>query len=590
MNIGEAWIRALRPALLGALPLLAAAQTPPPPVTVQLPPMVVADISKGPAWVYTRVGDVELVARCSRSTVRDFVRMRLRLGEALRLVVPPEFLRQSDVPGIYVLYAQSLKKQEDAVLTAMIDEERKRRRVAKENAAPLPELELPGFRRTKPFENPFAAATAVQFLPNQRIEDRDITCTFVYVDDDTFDADAFTLTVDNVFSQLSLRAPALPLAISAGVAQAFAKSGIIEDDFVLAPMTWLSAEATQALRDDPATPRASIALLDLFASDAPGTRDLQSFRAQAWRAQAGLLFRWALEEPARLRAYWKFAARLATELPSERLWRECFGLSTADIRDELSDYLPTAVTKPIFISLKALPKPSSFDVRPATPAQVARVKGEWERAEISFVRQRHPEYLERYIEQAKRTLVRAHDAGDREPSLLAALGLCHVDAGDDAAALAILGAAAEAQVVRPRVYAELARIRQQELAGTRPAGARFSSAELAFILEPLRAGARQRPAMQEIFVQLAQTWRSCTDAPGPGDFELLRQGTELFPRNAELALHTAGLLDKHGRRVEAREMVERALRHNADPARQRELVRMRTELASPEARPSLSPL
>ncbi len=48
------------------------------PAPVQLPPMVVSDGGQGPPWLYTRADDFELLARCSRSTVRDFVRMRMR--------------------------------------------------------------------------------------------------------------------------------------------------------------------------------------------------------------------------------------------------------------------------------------------------------------------------------------------------------------------------------------------------------------------------------------------------------------------------------------------------------------------------------
>ena len=158
--------------------------------------------------------------------------------------------------------------------------------------------------------------------------------------------------------------------------------------------------------------------------------------------------RWALQDPARQWAFWRFATRVTLEPFSEKLWQECFGASSADVRDDLSDYLPTAISKPVFISSEKLPKLPAFELRAATPGEIARVKGEWERAEIGYVRQRHPEFVERYVEQARRTLVRAYDSGEREPRLLATLGLCQVDANDDVGALSALEAAAGARVVR----------------------------------------------------------------------------------------------------------------------------------------------
>lgn len=98
-------------------------------------------------------------------------------------------------------------------------------------------------------------------------------------------------------------------------------------------------------------------------------------------------------------------------------------------------------------------------LRLATDGEIARIKGDWERLEINYVRQRYPDLATKYIEQARRTLLRAYDRNDRDPRLLAVLGLCEVDAGNDAGARDYLETAARLEIVRPRVWLELARLR-----------------------------------------------------------------------------------------------------------------------------------
>src|SRR4051812_22123266 len=65
-------------ALFGERPL--AAQTSAPPSTeeiVELPPMIIAEKSGAPPWLYVSVGNVEYLSRCSVGETRRFVRAQL---------------------------------------------------------------------------------------------------------------------------------------------------------------------------------------------------------------------------------------------------------------------------------------------------------------------------------------------------------------------------------------------------------------------------------------------------------------------------------------------------------------------------------
>src|SRR5690606_802034 len=97
-------------------------------------------------------------------------------------------------------------------------------------------------------------------------------------------------------------------------------------------------------------------------------------------------------------------------------------------------------------------------------AEIARIKGDWERLEADWVRETRPELLEHYLDKARQTLNRGGADGDSDPALLAVRGLNAFDSGDFAEAEFLLGAAAQAALaqdppLRPRAWLELARTR-----------------------------------------------------------------------------------------------------------------------------------
>jgi len=117
--------------------------------------------------------------------------------------------------------------------------------------------------------------------------------------------------------------------------------------------------------------------------------------------------------------------------------------------------------------------PDPVTVRRATDAEVGRIKGEAFR-------------LSGQDEAARREFVVAYLRGERDPQLLASLGLMARQHHDDTRARTYLEAVAAATptVPRPRAYLELARLRSADLTA-KSAGRSLEAPQLAEVLQPL---------------------------------------------------------------------------------------------------------
>ena len=294
-----------------------------------------------------------------------------------------------------------------------------------------------------------------------------------------------------------------------------------------------------------------------------------------------LFFRWAIISGGPTReAFWKFAARAAAGPVNEEIFEASFGFDYAELRDRLSDYLPKAVAATPRINPAPLPPLPPIEVERATPNEIARLRGEWERLAIGHVQRRLPQVREPYIAQARRTLRRAFDAGDRDPRLLATMGLCEIDAGNEGGARQFLEPAIATGVVRPRAYHELARLRFADLRRGVPETKLFSFTELAPILEPLRRAVTQAPPLAEVFTLLAEAWARCELSPNAAEFRELETGARLFARRPNVGYPIALALVRHGKKTEAAAVLDAGAGHAADVDTRASITRLRAELAA----------
>lgn len=349
----------------------------------------------------------------------------------------------------------------------------------------------------------------------------------------------------------------------------------------------VSKSATEALKQDPKSAPALLPLADFFSGNVPrpeGEDEVAPESIRLWRAQAALFVRWGLDGRGapRRAGLWKFVERSAIQGETEQLFEECFGINYAAALEQLTAYRPAALRNTLRFRLPRGAAPPALALRAASGAQIARIKGDWERMEVPFVKAVSPELTGKYLEQARRTLMRAYDRDERDPRLLAVLGLLECDAGNDVRALEFLEAAARIGSLRPRASYELARLR---FAGHRTAaaatGGRLTSAQTAEVLTPLFAARRLDPPLPEVYELIGDVWAHCATAPNRGHLLVLNEGVRLFPRRTALIYRAASLNAQHGFREEAAALVTLGLRVAADAAARDPFERLQRELEAP---------
>jgi hypothetical protein len=477
--------------------------------------------------------------------------------QLVRAVVPEEFMVRMDVPAVFVLYSQDLKQTVSAEIQR--------------------ELQGPSGGRGPGV----GGETRVNIAPNMRLADPDMQASIAYIDEALFDSHGMSVSPSHVRFLLKNRVPELPLWLVDGVERLWRGADFILEPITLGPMVWHNSVESDALASDPLRPRALLPANELFASETARVAENHHPRRLETRAcEQELFFRWALTSGGATRdAFWKLAARAADGPVTEETFEAIFGFDFADLRDRLSDYLVKAVQKAERIDPGPLPRLPEFEVERATPNQIARVRGEWERLAIGYVQRRLPQAREPYIAQARRTLRRAYDAGDRDPRLLATMGLCEIDAGNEAAAKEFLAPATAAGVRRPRAYYELARLRFAELRRDAPETKTLSFTELAPILQPLQRAVTLAPPLPEVYILLAEAWARCETAPNPSEVTELETGGRLFASRLTVTLPIARALAQHGKKAEAAAVLDASARHAADEITRTQIARARVELA-----------
>lgn len=531
-----------------------------PGAAIELPPMLVEESVSSTPWLYVNAGGTEFLSRCSASTTRTLAEAWLTKMELVRVLVPDEFLARVDVPAVFVLYSQDAKQTVSAEI----------------------QRELHAVRdRNRPGDPP--GGSGYNIAPSMRLSDRDMHASIVYIDEALFDAATLSVAPGHVRYLLKGRVPELPAWLVDGVERTWQRADFVLEPITLQPMIWNNSGESAALSNDSAHPRALLPANELFATESQrATETRHPRRVEARNSTQALFFRWALVSGSPIReAYWKLGARAAEGPVNEELFESLFGFGYSELRDRLSDYLPRAVEETKRIRPGDLPPLPDIEVERATPNQIARVRGEWERLAIGHVQRRMPQVREPYIAQARRTLRRAYDAGDREPRLLATMGLCEIDGGNEEGARPFLEPAVAAGVVRPRAYYELARLRFAELRRDAPDSKLFSYTELAPVFQPLRRAVTQAPPLAESFVLLADAWARCEYAPNSEEFADLERGARLFSQRPTVALPIAQALARHGKKAEAVALLDGCVGSVADEPTRASVTRLRAELDSP---------
>lgn len=247
----------------------------------------------------------------------------------------------------------------------------------------------------------------------------------------------------------------------------------------------------------------------------------------------------------------KFLSRISNEAPTEALLKECLGLDFKQTGLELRGYIGFTDYKSMQYTAKKgkeLPEPPPVTLRDATDAESGRIVGEVLR-------------LGGHGADAHMALIAPYIRGERDPQLLAALGLNERVAGNDDRARKFLEAAAKAKAERPRAYFELARLRfDTARAAPGGAGERLSEAQVKNALEPLLVARKQRPPMAQVYGLMAEIWSKSEKAPAKEDFLMVIEGVRTFPRNSPLVLQATLLAASHKLGLEAYDLASHGVK------------------------------
>jgi len=536
---------------------------------IELPLFVVKESPHAP-WRYAQMPGLELISRCPDEVTRKLLEQNQRLLELLELIVPADLQVSSVNPALFVLYAAESQPT-----------------IAREL---LNELEKQDEHQTVTGAAASRAPWQVRVMRNYRFWDQDSLAIFFILTDSDFDKGRLALTSGYVRYRLEARTPTLPRWFIEGVVELYHSVtlepatmdlGTVnttdENAAVFWPMPWLSDAETQAIKKSPRQKRDLPNLAALFEARPP--EELDSAEGRLWRAQAALLVRWALDndKSGRRAALWKFVA-LASKAPvTEALFNDCLNLDYTEAGRQLEAYLPLAVEHGFKLSpAKSAPLPD-VKLRDATTPEIARIKGDLERLEISYVEALYPQLAGYYAAQARRTLRAAYDKGDRDPRLLAVLGLTECAAGNDAAARPFLVEAVAQGVKRPRAYYELARIDFEAMRAKDPTG-RLTPAEAGLILKPLAAGRRFSPPLAEAYELIAEVWLRCDGRLSAKQLAVFDEGIGFFPRRERLIYYAALLHATQGFGESALALIERGLAVANEPEEQERFEKLQAAL------------
>lgn len=526
---------------------------------VALPPFLV-DATKGSPWHYARSPEFEILSRCPDAAAQEIAQSYHRLQQVLNVVLPPPFQVKLDVPKTLILYDETL-------LPA----------TAQEMLA-----ETGGTSPGSPDELRY------NVLRNPWLSDRDAVTVFVSVPREMFKPGRLagsgiqlgwtSLTPSYIGFLLGNRSPALPSWFVSGFVGLYGRMSFTADAIQLGAVEGFSADEARVARNRPRPTVALLTMPELFAGprgDATHTR--------LWFPQAELFIRWALDNAPRERqaAFWTFLDRSCTQPPSEKLFTECFGFGFDRMRELLQTYLPRAMLGGVTWRAPAADKLPPLEFREATASEVALFKGDWERLATTYVRSNSPALADRYLDQARRTLRRAYDRGDRDPRLLAVLGLCECDADNGSGARRFLEEAVQGGVVRPRAYLELAKLRWAEERAKGGRGGKLNPVQTESVLAPLMIARKQAPALAEVYELMAEVWSNSAVTPQRADLAALAEGVGRFPQRAELLYRAAVLFSAQGMKREATILAEAGERVAPNEAALRRFAELLEDLAAP---------
>ena len=279
----------------------------------------------------------------------------------------------------------------------------------------------------------------------------------------------------------------------------------------------------------------------------------------------------------------KFLAAACRGPVDEALFKQCFNMSYKDMENALSAYSNYVDYDTPWFKFLDDPWPKNVTVRPATEAEVGRIKGETlMMAGNKFA--------------AQQELIAPYMRKNTDPDLLGALGLHLLANQNPEKARKLLEAAYDRGNNRARVCIALANLRmasalleERKLHGD---GAKLTAAQVDTVLRPLMVALQQKPVLSAAYLLLAEVWKNSAAAPTVAQFNVLTDGCRAFPYNMELIYRYTNLMADYGSKTEAAAVAAQGLRLSRTVQDKRRFSALQAQFnpsSSPPAAPPSSP-
>jgi hypothetical protein len=514
---------------------------------IVLPPFLVEEhrissLTSRLDWIYFNGDGLEVLSACPEDETGQFIRNLREQRAALRQFIPDDLLLRTSLPTTLILFPKTQKNGIDEQMVKEVER-------------------IPG-----------ASNSAARFTPidDLRLSDPDSSLIFVVLDDWQWGWDIrhgypkgkelqLFYTPPYLRFLVEARTPALPDWFTEGIIRLYqsiaindATTGKISSAWAFPMISlgnswqdsrfqadpWISLANATALREHGDAPRPLLPMQELFVSSISSGRS-ETYR-RVWESEAELFVRWAFSdriENGRGRLT-KFVEAAAAQPVTENLFQSCFGMRYSDARDALSDFLPTAVRKDQLFAFSAkLADSESVELREATPQEILRIKGEWARRTLRVVQSSYPEAMPLYITEARNVLQGSYERGERDPQLVASLGLFRLDIGDIKGGRQLLEENPAAEAARPLASLELAKLHLND-ALERPLGDNRNLSEEQFrtVLREVSETLVKQPPIEAAYVLATRMSKHLKRDPNDAERAFLNEGAQLFPRNSQMVM------------------------------------------------------
>ncbi len=433
---------------------------------VDLPPFMVTEENpqKGTKpWTYLSVPGLEVISKCSDSTTLWFVgQFTQRLAE-LEEILPSRLQFERTAPITLILIPPEMgDKMGKEIVKAVGDSE--------------------SSERSSRVTSNGRVSSLYGMVPQVSLTDSESTTMMVELNDG--DRRGISLTIGYVLNMLERRIPTLPYWFQSTVFSLYQQIRWSDEEALTIPSVYWprinvpvtagtpNPQGYKVFKDDDGklyrVEPASLIPMGSFLTGPFGEAQQGSqYQLDLWHYEGSLFLYWVFvdETHARRKALWDFVDKSSREPATEALFRQCFGMGFADVTKELSDYLPQAMENPLnLLKVDSVVIPE-LHLSDADPVTRARIQGNFIVKEMGYMAKSSvlSPYIPLYGARAEAILLKPYSDGSRDPALMSVIGLYYVEAGKDETARLFLQEAASAHVLRPIVYAELARIRKKVL-------------------------------------------------------------------------------------------------------------------------------